>query len=73
MKNQHIDDDEWETKYFVEESVKKLPKIYNQLYHLYYRDCYKIKEIADILNIPQGTVKYLLYQLRQQIRESLQL
>ena len=73
LKNQRVTREQHEYTFYVEESLERLFKIYSRLYQLYYRDCYKVKEIAGILHKPQGTVKHLLYQLRQRIRESFQL
>ena len=61
-----------EEKLYIEDLLKNLPKMYSKLYELFYEEGYKIKEIARYLRMPEGTVKYLLHQLRQKIRGLLQ-
>lgn len=39
---------------------------------LYYYDDLKIKEIASILNKPEGTIKYNLSEIRKKLRENLE-
>ena len=50
---------------FLIESLSDQNKI---LFDLYYRKKYSIKEISRLLNKPSGTVKYYLYQLRNEIK-----
>ncbi len=51
--------------------LKKLPPLYKNIYDLRYRKGYSIKELAKMLERPEGTIKYLLYQLRGKLKEEL--
>jgi RNA polymerase sigma-70 factor (ECF subfamily) len=48
--------------------IENLKKPLSTVYDLYYRKNYKIKEMAKLLDRPEGTIKYLLYTLRLEIR-----
>ena len=51
--------------------IDALPGQHRQLYRLYYEENRTIREIAGVLKRPQGTIKYLLYTLRQQLKNHL--
>ena len=51
--------------------TEKLAKPLSTIYDLYYKKNYKIKEIAKLMDKPEGTIKYLLYTLRLKIKEYL--
>ena len=53
--------------------ILKMPKQYQEVLLLYYYDEFSIKEIADILDIPQGTVKSRLARGRKQLRNLLEM
>ena len=44
------------------------PPLYRKLYDEYYTVGQKVKDIAALLEKPEGTVKYLLYDLRRRLR-----
>lgn len=52
--------------------MDRLPPASKNLYTLYYTRGLGVRQIASILNKPDGTIKYLLYQLRQIIRLALE-
>ena len=51
--------------------IEKLPEQLRLLYSLYYEKNFKIREISTVLKMPEGTVKYLLYDLRQKVKDRL--
>lgn len=56
----------------LEQLLKKLTPIYSEvLVLMYYEQC-SIKEIADILQIPEGTVKSRLSGAKQKLKEEIQ-
>ncbi len=56
----------------LEQLLKKLSPIYSEvLVYMYYEQC-SIKEIADILQIPEGTVKSRLNSAKLKLKEEIQ-
>lgn len=53
------------------DAIGHLPRDEKRLYILYYIEGRSIHEIADKLERPEGTVKYLLHVLRQEVRRLL--
>lgn len=53
------------------DAIGQLPKDGKRLYVLYYVEGLSVREIATRLQRPEGTVKYLLHGLRQQVRRLL--
>lgn len=53
--------------------ILRIPKQYQEVLILYYYDEFSTKEIADILDIPQGTVKSRLARGRKQLRDLLEM
>jgi RNA polymerase sigma-70 factor (ECF subfamily) len=51
--------------------IEQLPKDVKRLYVLYYVEGLSIREIADRLQRPEGTVKYLLHRMRRDVRRLL--
>jgi RNA polymerase sigma factor (sigma-70 family) len=51
--------------------IAKLPPASQQVFNLYYIDGYKHKEIADLLNISEGTSKWHLNSAREKLKEML--
>ena len=51
--------------------VLKLPEKYRIPIHLFYYEDYSVKQIADILGIPQGTVKIHLKRGREKLKSVL--
>lgn len=60
-----------ERQRIVAESMKKLPEDYRQVIHLYDIENLSYKEIAELLNISQGTVKSRIFRGRKLLREIL--
>ena len=48
--------------------IDTLPEIHRRLYRLYYEENRTVREISGLLDRPEGTVKYLLYALRKQLK-----
>ena len=78
-KADNIDDlsiaiEEKENLSFLWDAVKKLPIKYREVIHLFYYEGYSIKEISDILNIKEGTIKSLLSRgkalLKSELKEA---
>lgn len=55
----------------VQEAIKVLPLAQQVVIVLFYLEGLSIKEIADILEVPEGTVKSRLHYGREALRESL--
>lgn len=53
----------------IQKIVAELPEKYRILLYLYYSGDMKIVEIADILKLPEGTVKTRLYKAKKIIKE----
>jgi RNA polymerase sigma-70 factor (ECF subfamily) len=51
--------------------IAKLPPASQQVFNLYYIDGYKHKEIAEMLNISEGTSKWHLNAAREKLKEML--
>ena len=54
----------------INREIKLLSKDYSTILYRYYVEDMKLKTIADELNLPLGTVKYKLYQIRKKIEEA---
>ena len=48
--------------------LERLTPLYRKLYDEFYRKDRSVREIAENLEKPEGTVKYMLYDLRRQIK-----
>ena len=57
-----------EEKYDISWALMKTPKKYRDVLYLHYCERYKIKEIAQILNIKENSVKTLLKKGREILR-----
>lgn len=51
--------------------ISQLPHKQKNIIHLFYYDGFNVIEIAQILNIPAGTIKSLLYDARQTLKQLL--
>lgn len=52
----------------IRELVKSLPNKYRDVVYLHYYEGYSVKEIADILNIKEGTIKSRLFKARNLLK-----
>ncbi len=57
---------------FIRNFINQLDIIKREVCYLYYYDGFKCREIATILKIPCGTVKYKLSEIRKQLRKEYQ-
>lgn len=57
---------------FVDDAIHRLDTKYREIVILYYYDELKIKDIAQILKIPQGTIKTRLNRARKKLNEILE-
>jgi RNA polymerase sigma-70 factor (ECF subfamily) len=57
------------SKWILQDAADRLPVLYRKLYEEYYILGWKIREIAMLMGKPEGTVKYLLYDLRRRLRK----
>ena len=55
------------------EDILRMPKQHQEVLILYYYDEFSTKEIAKILDIPQGTVKSRLARGRKQLKDLLEM
>jgi RNA polymerase sigma-70 factor (ECF subfamily) len=55
----------------IQPAIGKLSRESKRLFMLHYVQGRCIREIASALGRPEGTVKYLLHRLRQQVKDSL--
>ena len=51
--------------------IDRLPAGLQKLHRLYYVEGLSVKEISIVLDKAEGTIKYLLYRLRNELREML--
>ena len=57
---------------FVREALAELPDIYREIIVLYHYEHLLYREIADLLNLPIGTVMNRLFRARQRLRARLE-
>ena len=60
-----------EVRESLRQSLRNLSPDQRGLVSMFYNDGMSLKEIADVLNIPEGTVKSRLHTIRQTLRESI--
>lgn len=60
-----------ETTRLINNYVDKLPEIYQTILNLFHVQEMSYKEISDILNLPEGTVKSYLFRSRKLLKEKL--
>lgn len=56
----------------IREAVARLPEEQRQLVHLYYHAERSVSEIAEVLDVPIGTVKSRLFSLREALKRLLE-
>jgi RNA polymerase sigma-70 factor (ECF subfamily) len=52
-------------------AIRALPPVHRAVVHLFYRDDFRVDEIASILGVPVGTVKSRLHHAREALRHRL--
>lgn len=57
--------------HYLAEELKKLPKKYGAVLHLFYWEDMTVEEIADLLGLRPGTVKSRLSRGREKLRDNL--
>ena len=55
----------------VKEVIDNLPPSHHTVVMLFYAENLSVEEIADVLDLPAGTIKSRLYYARAQLREAL--
>lgn len=60
-----------ENAQFVNSELNKLSPLFKTLISLYHFEELSIKEIAEIINIPEGTVKSYLYRARKTLKDNI--
>ncbi len=55
----------------IQKAVQRLPAIYRDVVALYYFSQLSVQEVADVLGIPEATVKTRLHRAREQLRREL--
>lgn len=49
-------------------AIKKLPAEHQAVLHLFYLEAYSMKEIAEIMQLPGGTIKSRLFNAREKLK-----
>jgi len=62
-----------ENKLFVARALEKLPELYRTMVYLHYWLETPVEEMAEELNLPEGTVKSYLFRARQYLRKIMEL
>ena len=60
-----------ETAYLIKTEVEKLPKQLKMAFTLKYYQGFKIKEISEMMNCTEGTIKSYLFTSSRKLRTSL--
>jgi len=60
-----------ETNNMLHAEIDKLPPLYKMLISLYHIEELPNKDIAEITNLPEGTIKSYLYRARKLLKESI--
>lgn len=60
-----------ETGVILREEIDRLPAIYKTVMTLFHFDHMSYAEIADIMNMPEGTIKSYLFRARQTLKDRL--
>lgn len=61
-----------ETKEILSHEINKLPPVYKTLISLYHIEELSNKEIAEITNLPEGTIKSYLYRARKILKDNIE-
>lgn len=60
-----------EVRDFIHEEIQHLPEHYRTALTLYHLDGMSVKQIADVMDNPEGTVKSHLYRARKKLKDRL--
>lgn len=60
-----------EIRLFLHEAINQLPAQYRAILTLYHLDEMSYKEIGEIINLPEGTVKSYLFRARKRLKEQM--
>lgn len=60
-----------ESGHVLASEIEKLPPLYKTIITLYHNEEMSYREIGEITDLPEGTLKNYLYRARKQLRESL--
>jgi len=67
--------DEWliskEVQQYLHQSIEQLPPIFKTMIALYHSEEFSYEEIAEMTELPLGTVKSYLFRARKKLKESL--
>jgi RNA polymerase sigma-70 factor, ECF subfamily len=63
--------EEKEISLLINENINKLPKLYQTILNLFHVQEMSYKEISEILDLPEGTVKSYLFRARKLLKEIL--
>lgn len=58
--------------YYVFDELQKLPENYRTVIYLMYYEGYKVNEIAELLDTPEGTIKTWLFRARDFLKNILE-
>ena len=53
------------------DAVRELPEIYREVIHLFYQEGYSTRQIADLLSLPESTVRVRLNRGRKRLKKIL--
>ena len=53
------------------DAVKELPEIYREVIHLFYQEEYSTRQIAELLSLPESTVRVRLNRGRKRLKKVL--
>jgi RNA polymerase sigma factor (sigma-70 family) len=60
-----------ETGVILQKEIERLPAVYKTIVTLYHLDQMSYSEIADIMKMPEGTVKSYLFRARKMLKDGL--
>ena len=69
----HILMEESDTRSYIQQQINALPVLYRTVITLYHLDGMKYSEIAEVMNMPEGTVKSYLFRARSMLKERLRI
>ncbi len=58
-------------EFFLRYILESLPEIDRRIYVLYYTENFSVKEVATLTRLPEGTIKFKLFQIRKHVGKNL--